>query len=190
MLEVGGDITATGNISAYYSDKRLKENIIQIDNPLLKLNKLKGIYYNQNKLAEQYGFTQYERQVGVLAQDVEEVLPEAVSIAPFDNDGNGNSKSGERYLTVKYEKIVPLLIECIKQLQLEIKELKKSSAYIKENTAWFLSKQDTRWELSNMAGGLRIYWPVERFCFLMTGQATTMLILLVLEVNILRRVNV
>lgn len=124
MLEVGGDITATGNISAYYSDKRLKENIIQIDNPLLKLNKLKGIYYNQNKLAEQYGFTQHERQVGVLAQDVEDALPEAVSIAPFDNDGNGNSKSGERYLTVKYEKIVPLLIECIKQLQLEIKELK------------------------------------------------------------------
>jgi hypothetical protein len=124
MLEVGGDITATGNISAYYSDKRLKENVIQIDNPLLKLNKLKGVYYNQNELAKQYGFTQYERQVGVLAQDVEEVLPEAVSIAPFDNDGNGNSKSGERYLTVKYEKIVPLLIECIKQLQLEIKELK------------------------------------------------------------------
>jgi len=45
---------------------------------------------------------------------------------------------------------------------LEIKELKKSSAYIKENTAWFLSKQDPRWELSNMAGGMAIYWPVKR----------------------------
>jgi hypothetical protein len=124
MLEVGGDITATGNITAYYSDKRLKKNIIKIDNPLLKLLKLKGVYYNQNELAEKFGFKQDERQVGVLAQDVEEVLPEAVCIAPFDNDGNGNSKSGETYLTVKYEKIVPLLIECIKQLQLEIQELK------------------------------------------------------------------
>ena len=73
---------------------------------------------------------------------------------------------------------------------LELKELKTGSVYTKENAAWFLSKQDPRWELSNMAGGMTIYWPVERFCFLMTGQATTILMLLVLAVDILRRANV
>ena len=45
---------------------------------------------------------------------------------------------------------------------LELKELKKCSVYTKENAAWFISKQDPRWELSNMAGGMQIYWPVER----------------------------
>jgi predicted NAD-dependent protein-ADP-ribosyltransferase YbiA (DUF1768 family) len=45
---------------------------------------------------------------------------------------------------------------------LELKEIKKRSVYTKENAAWFLSKQDPRWELSNMAGGMTIYWPVER----------------------------
>ena len=51
------------------------------------------------------------------------VLPEAVRLAPFDND-KGVSKSGENFLTVKYEKIVPLLIEAIKEQQLQIEELK------------------------------------------------------------------
>jgi hypothetical protein len=62
----------------------------------------------------------------MFAQDVQEVLPEAVKIAPFDNDGNGNSKSGENYLTIQYEKIVPLLVEAIKELKKEIEELKKN----------------------------------------------------------------
>ena len=63
--------------------------------------------------------------VGVYAQDVEKVQPEAVDLAPFDNDGEDNSISGEKYLTVQYEKLVPLLIEAIKQLKEEVEELKK-----------------------------------------------------------------
>ena len=62
--------------------------------------------------------------VGVFAQDVQAVLPEAVKLAPFDNDGNNKSISGENYLTVQYEKIVPLLIEAIKEQQKQIDELK------------------------------------------------------------------
>ena len=63
--------------------------------------------------------------MGVIAQEIQEVLPEAVAFAPFDRDENDNSKSGENYLTVRYEKIVPLLIEAIKELQLEVDIIKK-----------------------------------------------------------------
>ena len=63
-----------------------------------------------------------ERQIGVFAQDVQSVIPEAVKPAPFDNI-NGKSKSGDNYLTVQYEKIVPLLIECIKDQQSMIENL-------------------------------------------------------------------
>jgi len=66
--------------------------------------------------------------VGVLAQDVERVLPEAVKPAPFDilklNEGIEISMSGENYKTVQYEKLVPLLIEAIKELNNQIIELK------------------------------------------------------------------
>ena len=64
------------------------------------------------------------RHVGVYAQDIQSVLPEAVKIAPFDMDNNGKSKSGDNYLTVQYEKIVPLLIECIKKQQNQIEDLR------------------------------------------------------------------
>jgi hypothetical protein len=56
------------------------------------------------------------RQVGLIAQEVQEVLPEIVSIAPVDNDGQGGSKTGEDYLTIDYSKVVPLLVECINAL--------------------------------------------------------------------------
>jgi hypothetical protein len=51
------------------------------------------------------------------------VLPEAVKLAPFDNDGNDNSISGENYLTVQYEKLVPLLLESIKELNKKVEDL-------------------------------------------------------------------
>lgn len=123
ILQVGGDITATGNITAYYSDKRLKTILGNIPKPLEKIEKLNGVYYTQNKLAEQFGYKNYNTQVGLIAQEVEEVLPQVVTLAPFDNEG-GKSKSGENYLTLHYEKIVPLLVECIKELKAEIELLK------------------------------------------------------------------
>ena len=121
-----GEIRATNNITAYYSDKRLKKDIEKISDALSKLEKINGVFYTQNELAETFGYNDYSKQVGVIAQEIQEVLPEAVAFAPFDRDENDNSKSGENYLTVRYEKIVPLLIEAIKELLNRVENLEKS----------------------------------------------------------------
>jgi len=122
-----GEIVATYQITSYYSDERLKENITPIENPLEKVMALRGVNYTANDLAESFGFTNKERQVGVLAGDVEAVLPEAVKPAPFDTmlfENSIISKSGQNYKTVQYEKLVPLLIEAIKELNIELNNLK------------------------------------------------------------------
>jgi hypothetical protein len=125
-----GDSNLRGyyDIIAYASDKRLKEKIKPIENAIDKVESLTGFTYNWNSVGEEYGWEPpKERQVGVFAQDVEKVLPEAVKTAPFDQDhdteGNMFSKSGENFLTVKYEKLVPLLIEAIKELSEKVKIL-------------------------------------------------------------------
>lgn len=124
-IQVTGTITATGDITALTSDKRLKTNIEVIESPLEKINQLSGFTYNWSKEnCEKAGFEpSIEKQVGVFAQDIQAVLPEAVKPAPFDRDIDGKSKSGDNYLTVQYEKIVPLLIECIKEQQKQIDKL-------------------------------------------------------------------
>jgi len=110
----GGNLNATGNITAYYSDMRLKTNLGPIQNPLDKVMALNGFYYEANETAQALGYTA-KREVGVSAQDVQSVLPEIVSPAPIDS----------QYLTINYERLVPLLIEAIKELKSEIDELKK-----------------------------------------------------------------
>jgi hypothetical protein len=120
-----GRIDASNDIVAYSSDKRLKTNIQSIENPLDKIGKLSGFTYNWNdKAAKLANYDTNESLIGVFAQEVQAVLPEAVKLAPFDNDGNNKSISGENYLTVQYEKIVPLLIEAIKEQQKQIDDLK------------------------------------------------------------------
>jgi len=123
---VAGSIVATDEITSFYSDERLKENIVLIPNALDKVMTLRGVTYEPNSLAESFGFRK-EKQVGVLAADVEAILPEAVKPAPFDMMLFENaviSRSGEDYKTVQYEKLVPLLIEAIKELNNEVKKLK------------------------------------------------------------------
>jgi hypothetical protein len=119
-----GEIRATNNITAYYSDRRLKDIQGVIPNALEKLLTLSGVIFTQNKKAEEFGYNNYEEQVGVVAQEVQAVLPQVVKPAPFDLDENNQSKSGENYITVQYEKLVPLLIEAIKEQQKQIDELK------------------------------------------------------------------
>ena len=122
-----GAIYATGNITAYYSDARLKDFKGKIDGALDKVSQLNGYYYTENAKAEEFGYNNKAMQVGVSAQEVKVVLPEVVSAAPFDLDEKGESKSGENYMTVNYEKLVPLLIEAIKELKAEVEALKAKS---------------------------------------------------------------
>ena len=95
-----GDFTATGNVTAY-SDERLKENIRTIDNALDKVDNMRGVYYDKDGRAE----------TGVIAQEIERVLPEVVI-------------DGAEYKSVAYGNVVGILIEAIKELKQEIEDLK------------------------------------------------------------------
>ena len=106
-------IEATGNITAYYSDDRLKKRLNNIENALDKLCSLTGFYYEANQTAQALGY-KVEREVGVSAQEVQKVLPEVVVAAPIS----------DKYLTVRYERIIPLIIEAIKELSSQVAELR------------------------------------------------------------------
>jgi len=107
---VAGEIRATGNIiAAHSSDSRLKENIEKINNSLDKISSLSGYTFNWNEKAE--GRNTDLKDVGVIAQEVEAVMPEIV-IDRIDG-----------YKAVYYEKLIPLLIESIKELKGRIEKL-------------------------------------------------------------------
>ena len=123
-----GTITATGNITAFFSDERLKTKLGNIDNAINKISQLNGFYYTTNELANSFGYTDTKTQLGLSAQEVQSVFPDIVSLAPFDmkDDNIDESKSGENYLTIDYSKLVPVLVEAIKELKAEIEELKRN----------------------------------------------------------------
>ena len=125
-----GAIFATQNITAYYSDERLKTKISNIENAIEKVKSLNGFIYVNNDIAKANGYTSDEEQIGLSAQEVEKVLPQVVKLAPFDMEYNEEtkqnvSKSGENYKTLDYSKLVPLLIEAIKEQQERIEQLEK-----------------------------------------------------------------
>ena len=109
-----GQIRATGDIVAHYSDDRLKTKLGNIENALAKVRTLSGFYYEANDVAQAFGY-EVKREVGVSAQQVQAVQPEVVAPAPID----------DKYLTVKYERLVPLLIEAIKELDSELQSIKQ-----------------------------------------------------------------
>lgn len=107
-----GRIDASNDIVAYStSDIRLKDNIKSIDKALDKVNKIQGIEFDWIEKEEIHGNSGHD--VGVIAQEIEKVLPEVV-----DTRDNG-------YKAVKYEKLVPLLIEAIKDLSRQVDGLKR-----------------------------------------------------------------
>jgi hypothetical protein len=107
-VQINGNLGATGDITAFSaSDHRLKDNITPISDALDKVLSISGNTFDWNKNSEKEG-----NDVGVIAQEILEVLPEAV----ITRD-NG-------YLAVRYEKLIPLLIEAIKELKVEVEELK------------------------------------------------------------------
>jgi hypothetical protein len=120
-----GNIYAQGDVYAAYSDNRFKERLTKIDSALYKVNQLTGYYYFMNDLARSLGVKNEGRQVGLIAQDVQKILPEVVGLSAYDVDEEGNSKSGENYLTINYDKLVPLLVEAIKELSAKVEELER-----------------------------------------------------------------
>jgi hypothetical protein len=115
---VTGEIRATNNITAYFSDDRLKTRYGLVEDALNKVNTLSGFYYSENEKAKELGYNNDKLQVGVSAQEVERVLPEVVVSAPI----NGNYPDAD-YKTVQYEKLIPLLIEAIKELDEKVDRL-------------------------------------------------------------------
>ena len=120
--DVAGSLRATGEVIAAYSDERLKDFDGKIEGALDKVMSLNGYYYTENAVAKSLGLDNDERQIGVSAQEVMAVLPEVVCDAPINNSEDAPEDAD--YKTVKYEKLVPLLIEAIKELKEEINSLK------------------------------------------------------------------
>jgi len=104
-LDVTGTIRATGDVIAF-SDARVKDNVVTIDNALDKVNRLRGVTYTRNDIEDK------QTKMGVIAQEVLEVIPEVVQ-----QDDKGN-------YSVAYGNMNGLLIEAIKELKAEIEELK------------------------------------------------------------------
>jgi hypothetical protein len=145
----GHDLRCNYNVIAYYSDIRLKEKVGNIENALDKIKVIETFYFKENEKAKSFGYNNKKTQLGISAQSVQAVIPEIVTLAPFDmslcslnnNIDNENietqqevvSKTGENYLSLDYSKLVPLLIEGIKEQQKQIDELKNEINYLKKN---------------------------------------------------------
>lgn len=114
-LDASGNATFSGNVTAYGtpSDIRLKENIEVIDNALDKVKQLKGITYDLK--------SDGNRLTGLIAQDLEKVLPEAVYTT--NSLGDSVNEESEEHLAIRYGNTVGLLVEAIKELEARVKEL-------------------------------------------------------------------
>jgi hypothetical protein len=107
-----GEIRATNNITAFFSDDRLKTRLGNVEEAVNKINTLDAFFYVPNQTAMDLGYKE-ERHVGLSAQQVQEILPEVVVPAPID----------DQYLTIHYDKLVPLLVAAIKELDSKVKAL-------------------------------------------------------------------
>lgn len=115
---VSGQLRAAGDIIYGVSDERLKTEIEVIEDALEKIAQLRGVTWSQSDLAKELKAPeQHGRKAGLLAQDLQKVLPEAVGLAPFDADKNMKSKSGLNLLNIKYDQVTGLLVEGIKALK-------------------------------------------------------------------------
>jgi hypothetical protein len=104
QMDASGNLTMSGDITAY-SDARIKENVVTVEDAIDRVQKMRGVFYNRTDSDDK------KRKVGVIAQEMMEVLPEVVN---QDNDGMYN---------VSYGNIVGVLIEAIKEQQLQIEKL-------------------------------------------------------------------
>ena len=118
-LESGGDLHVDGNVVAYsttISDIRLKKDIAPIEDAVTKVQQLNGCTFTYLK--------DDRKSAGLIAQDVEKVLPSAV----IEDEAVFHGEEGETYKTVQYDQLIGLLVEAVKELKAEIEELKDASS--------------------------------------------------------------
>lgn len=113
-----GDMIAAGNVGAY-SDPRLKDDVQVIEGALSIIERLRGVRFTWNGKTKLIG-KPGERDIGVMADEVEAVLPEIVGRSIPDDD-NG----GEQWRVVAYDKLVPVLIEAVKELAVEVRTMNR-----------------------------------------------------------------
>jgi hypothetical protein len=139
-LYLDGSVYTPGNVVAYWSDARLKKNITELERGegLEKIMALKPSRFNWKDEAEQ--ITQGvikggKEEVSVIAQETEEVIPDAVVINKAGGGKNRVTVDGEEikdYLTVNYDKITPFLIQAVKDLKSELDDMKDLVAELRE----------------------------------------------------------
>jgi hypothetical protein len=137
-IQVNGLLYVTSDLYTNTSDIRLKTVLAPLSSASAKLKTLDTFTYVNNELALSLGQKSTREQVGVNAAQVQAVQPEAVGIAPLDVDEHGLSKSGEHYLTVQYEKLVPLVIAGHNEHSDEIAQLKEEISQLKALVAGLL----------------------------------------------------
>ena len=122
-IAAGGSITAVGDITAFFSssDERLKKNIYDISNYEDIIKNVRGVRFNWNDEAKNINSNVdlSKVELGVIAQEVEDYIPEIIK------DGIG------KYKAVRYEKITPILIECIKDLYTKVEKLEEEVRILK-----------------------------------------------------------
>lgn len=116
-LDASNNMVVSGNVSAY-SDPRLKENFQRVSDPFAILNNLDGGTFTWRHGFPHVASKAGQRDYGILADQVQAVMPEIVTES-IDIDN-------EKYLTVSYEKLVPVLIEAVRELNMRVKELEKT----------------------------------------------------------------
>ena len=120
-VEGNGDFVHSGSHSASGSDDRLKKNKVGITSALSKVCAMEGFTYEWNDVADKIGMSDGDRHFGLSAQTVEPLAPEVVVV----NDSLVNPDDGTNdYKTIRYERLVPMLVEAIKDLKTENNELK------------------------------------------------------------------
>ena len=133
----GGNILSTGDVIAYYSDERLKNIKSYIKDVLPTLDEINVFKYNSNNLGESFGYDKDKDEIGLSAQEILKHYPELINLAPFDTtyDSTTNkkiSKSGENYLTLNYTRLVPILLQGIKELNNKNKNMDNELRELKE----------------------------------------------------------
>jgi hypothetical protein len=129
-IDSGGNLLVPGDITAFYSDERLKKIKTNISDVLSNIENINVFKYENNDLANSLGFKNEKLQIGLSAQEIQKYYPELVELAPFDSEydiesGGNISKSGENYLTLKYDRLVPILLQGIKELNSKNKLLEE-----------------------------------------------------------------